>query len=152
MKKFLCIALSLSLFVPIVGHALDSSPAVKVTPLLKMRTSWDGKPIVFPAGQAEVTALIVEIAADAQTGWHEHPVPSFAYVLEGSLEVKRKTGEIAVLHAGDVLPEVVNTFHNGRSLEGKPVRLMVIYAGAVGTPLTIAHPEYKQVAPNLKQE
>ncbi len=124
------------------ASALDNSAAVTVTPLLKTTTTWDAKPIVYPQGQAEITALIVEIAAGAQTGWHEHPVPSFAYVLEGTLEVTRGTGETKVLRVGDVLPEVVSTLHNGRALEGKSVKLLVLYTGSVEKKLTIAHPEF----------
>ncbi len=124
------------------ASALDNTASVKVTPLLKTSTSWDGKPIVYPQGQANVTALIVEIAAGGQTGWHEHAVPSFAYVLEGTLEVTRASGETKLLHAGDMLAEVVNTLHNGRAMEGKSVKLLVLYTGAADKKLTIAHPEF----------
>ncbi|MEC5164132.1 MULTISPECIES: cupin domain-containing protein [unclassified Janthinobacterium] len=141
MNRTLIMASLFAICLPFSAHALDNSVAVKVTPLLKSSTSWDGKALAYPEGQAEVTALIVEIAAGAQTGWHEHPVASFAYVLEGTLEVTRKTGETKVLHVGDVLPEVVNTLHNGRSLDGKSVKLLVLYTGAVGRKLTVAHPE-----------
>jgi len=130
------------------ASALDNSAAVKVTPLLKTSTSWDGKPIVYPQGQAEITALIIEVAPGAETGWHEHPVPSFAYVLEGTLEVTRSTGETKLIHAGEVLPEVVNTLHNGRAMEGKSVKLFVLYTGVVGRKLTIAHPEFAPGVPN----
>jgi quercetin dioxygenase-like cupin family protein len=127
--------------------ALDNSASVKVTPLLKTATSWDGKPLVYPAGQAEVTALIVEIAAGGQTGWHEHSVPSFAYVLEGTLEVTQGNGATCQLHVGDTLPEVVQTLHNGRALGDKPVKLFVLYTGTVNQPLTSAHPEFTPPAP-----
>lgn len=124
------------------AHALDNTAAVKVTPLMKTSSSWDAKPIAYPAGAAEVTALIVEIAAGGQTGWHEHQVPSFAYVMEGTLEVTRATGETKVLHVGDMLPEVVDTLHNGRSLDGKAVKLLVLYAGSSEKKLTVPHPEF----------
>ena len=140
--KPLILAAALLLGFTNTASALDNSAAVKVTSLLKTSTSWDGKPIVYPAGQAEVTALIVEIAPGAQTGWHEHPVPSFAYVLEGTLEVTRGTGETKLLRAGDMFAEVVNTLHNGRSLEGKNVKLLVLYTGAVDKKLTLTHPEF----------
>lgn len=146
MKRIFAATTVLALCLPLTVRALDNSAAVKVTPLLKTTSSWDGKALVYPEGAAEVTSLIVEIAADGQTGWHEHPVPSFAYVMEGTLEVTRKTGETKVLHVGDVLPEVVGTLHNGRALEGKPVKLLVMYTGAAGKPLTIAHPELNQPA------
>jgi quercetin dioxygenase-like cupin family protein len=124
------------------ANAIDNSAAVKVTPLLKASQSWDGTPIVYPQGQAEVTALIVEIAAGARTGWHEHPVPSFAYVLEGTLEVTRASGETKLMQPGEVLAEVVDTLHNGRAMEGKSVKLLVLYTGVVDKKLTVAHPEF----------
>ena len=143
--QFLALAAMLAWAHP--ACALDNSASVKVTPLLKTATSWDGKPLVYPAGQAEVTALIVEIAAGGQTGWHEHSVPSFAYVLEGTLEVTQGNGATCQLHVGDTLPEVVQTLHNGRALGDHPVKLFVLYTGTVNQPLTSAHPEFTPPAP-----
>ena len=62
--------------------------------------------------------------------------------MEGALEVTREGGQTKVLRAGDVLSEVVGTLHNGRALEGRPVKLLVLYTGAAGKKLTVAHPEY----------
>jgi len=69
-------------------------------------------------------------------------VPSFAYILEGTLEVTQGNGATRVLHAGDTLSEVVQTLHNGRALGDKPVKLFVLYTGTVNQPLTFAHPEF----------
>ncbi|RJX30854.1 MAG: cupin domain-containing protein [Oxalobacter sp.] len=109
--------------------AVESSEAVTVTPLLKTRTVWDGKPLAWPQGKAEVTALRVEVAPGAETGWHRHSVPSFAVMLEGSLEVRLLDGRTKRLKAGDVLAEVVDTAHNGRNIGSTPVKLVVFYAG-----------------------
>ena len=49
--------------------------------------SWNGAPIKHPERRAEVTSLTVEIAPGGETNWHEHPVPSFGVLLEGTLEV-----------------------------------------------------------------
>ncbi len=135
------IVFTLALLMPLGAHALDNSAGVKVTPLLKTTRSWNGKPIVYPEGQAEITGLLVEIAPGAETGWHEHPVPSFAMVLEGTLEITLKSGEVKRLQSGDALAEVVDTPHNGRNVGTKPVKIVVFYAGAVGKPLTIKHPK-----------
>lgn len=119
------------------AYCLDASAAVQVTPVLKAQNSWDGKPILYPTGKAEVTGLLIEIAPGAETGWHMHPVASFALVLEGELEVQLKNGEVKRLKAGDALAEVVNTWHNGRNLGAVPVKLVVFYTGAAGQPLTV---------------
>lgn len=134
-NKLLAIALVWSL--TFNALALDNGAAVKVTPLLKTAASWDGKPIVYPHGQAEITALIVEIAPGGETGWHLHPVPSFGILLEGTLEVALKDGSVKRLQAGDALAEVTDTLHNGRNVGENSVKILVFYAGAVGKALTV---------------
>ncbi len=118
------------------AFALEESDAVSVFTILKTQTTWDGAPIVYPEGQAEVTGMLVEIAVGAQTGWHLHPVPSFAVVVEGELEVHLKNGMVKKLNAGDGLAEVVNTLHNGHNVGTVPVKLFVFYTGVVGDQLS----------------
>ena len=65
--------LALLLFIPTVLFAVDENSAVKVTQLLKTTSGWDGKQIVYPERQAELTALLIEIAPGESTGWHQHP-------------------------------------------------------------------------------
>ncbi|HZX30081.1 MAG TPA: cupin domain-containing protein [Rhodocyclaceae bacterium] len=142
-KSFRLLSILLVLCLPHVALALDATAAVKVAPLLKTTTTWNGAPIVYPQGQAEVTALVIEIAAGKETGWHEHPVPSLAYILEGNLDVTLATGEVKHLGPGDALAEVANTLHQGRALGDKPVKLVVFYVGAKNTALTVAHPEFQ---------
>lgn len=118
------------------AYALDQSAAVKVTTVLKTETSWNGKPIEYPSGKAEITGMVVEIAPGGETGWHLHPVPSFGMVLEGELEVHLKSGAVKLLKPGEALAEVVNTLHNGRNVGSVPVKLVVFYTGAVGQKLS----------------
>jgi len=129
------------LLLSLEAAALDAANDIKVTPLAKETTSWDGTPITYPQGQAEMTALLIEIGPDAQTGWHCHPVPNFAYMFEGTLEVTLDDGRVKLLKAGDVLSEVVNRSHNGRNVGSSPARLVVFYTGAVGTPLSVKDKE-----------
>jgi quercetin dioxygenase-like cupin family protein len=132
-------ALALFLFSPMVVFAVDENPAVKVTPLLKTSNGWDGKQIVYPEGQAEVTALLVEIAPGESTGWHQHPVPSFGFLLEGTLEITLTDGRVKRMEPGEALSEVTDTVHIGRALSKTPVKIVVFYAGAVGKALTLDH-------------
>jgi quercetin dioxygenase-like cupin family protein len=122
--------------------AFDKSAAIKVTPLLKTTTSWDGKTIEFPDGDAQITSLIVEIAPGGETGWHEHPVPSFGMLLQGTLEITSESGQSKRLQAGEALVEVVNTLHNGKNVGKEPVKILVFYAGSTDKLLTVAHPEF----------
>ena len=131
----ICLSLAGMSFSPMV-LALDPSESIKVTPLMKTTTTWDGKPVAYPQGKAEVTAMQVEIAPGAETGWHTHAVPSFAVMLSGELEVRLKDGRTKRLLTGDVLAEVVDVLHSGRNVGAVPVKLVVFYAGAEGKALT----------------
>ncbi|MBY0238500.1 MAG: cupin domain-containing protein [Burkholderiaceae bacterium] len=139
MKKItaaLLATLSAALLLP-PAYALDQSAAVKASTVLKTQTSWDGKPLAYPQGPAQVTGMLIEIAPGSETGWHLHTVPSFAMVTEGELEVHLKDGAVKRLKAGDMLAEVVNTLHNGRNVGTGPVKLVVVYTGVADSKLTV---------------
>ncbi len=120
--------------------AVEANSAVKVTSVLKTTSSWDGTPLHYPAGQAEITGMVIEIVPGGETGWHLHPVPSFGMVLEGQLTVHLQSGAVKVLKSGEALAEVVNTLHNGRNEGTVPVKILVFYAGAEGQPTTARPP------------
>ena len=136
----LCMAAAL---LPFAAHAIEPSATVKVTPLLKTTQSWNGAPIKYPEGQAEISALMIEIAPGGETNWHEHPVPSFGMLLEGTLEISLPDGKKKLMKAGEALAEVIATPHNGRNVGTTPVKLIVFYAGAVGKQLTVPRPDAK---------
>src|SRR5690606_38970998 len=118
-----CIAIWLLIALQTTAYAIEETSAVNVSTILKTQTTWDGKPIAYPAGTAEVTGMMIEIAVGGETGWHTHPVPSFAVVVEGELEVHLMSGKVKKLRAGDALAEVVDTAHNGRNAGSTPVKL-----------------------------
>ena len=106
-----CLAVTL---LPFGAQAIEPSQTVKVTQLLKTTQTWNGAPIKYPEGQAEITGVMIEIAPGGETNWHEHPVPSFGMVLEGTLEVSLTDGRKRLIKAGEAIAEVVATAHNGR--------------------------------------
>ena len=137
MKTFASIVAALAIFAAQPAFALEQSASVKVSRLMQTSSSWNGAALAYPGGQAEVTALLIEIAPGGETGWHQHPVPSFGYILEGELDVSLKDGSVKHLVAGQALAEVVNTLHNGRNVGKGPLKLVVFYAGATGSTLTV---------------
>lgn len=137
MKTFTSVVAALAFFTAQQACALDQSASVKVSKLMQTTSSWNGAALAYPAGQAEITSLLIEIAPGGETGWHLHPVASFGYILEGELEVSLKDGSVKHLVAGQALAEVVNTLHNGRNVGKGPVKLVVFYAGAVGSTLSV---------------
>lgn len=118
------------------AFALEPSASVKAVTVLKAANSWDGKPIEYPAGQPEMTCMVIEIAPGGETGWHLHSAPALGMVLEGEVEVQLKNGSMKRLKSGEAMAEVVNTLHNGRNVGTIPAKLVVFYAGSVGQKLS----------------
>jgi len=115
--------------------------AVQVTPLLKAQADGAGQKIVYPSGApAEITGVLVEIAPGGQTGWHSHPVPCVAYVLEGELSVELAGGETKALKAGEAFVEVVDVLHNGTNPGPKRARLVMFALGTAGQPYAVKAP------------
>ncbi|NTW69261.1 MAG: cupin domain-containing protein [Chlorobiaceae bacterium] len=111
---------------------------VEVKKLLVSTTTSSGDKIRYlKSKNPEVTALTVRIPPGGSTGWHKHPVPVYAYVLEGRLTVALKDGRTFTFNKGDALVEVMNTFHNGTNSGPEPVSLAVFYTGAAGVPNVI---------------
>ena len=106
--------------------------------LKKAATTANGKKIAFPVtDKAEVTAAMVSITPGAETGWHRHPMPVYAYVLSGRLSVSLEDGGLLSYAPGDVIIEVVEALHNGKNMGSDPVKLVVFYLGSEGVPLAI---------------
>ena len=148
MKLKLKILTVILLTLPHYVTAIENSANVKVTPLLKTSQSWDGKDLVYPQGKAEITGMLIEIAPGGETPWHLHPVPSFGMLLQGRLEITLENGQLKQMQAGDALAEVVNTLHKGKNKGTEPVKIVVFYAGAIDTALTVTPQTAKLKAEN----
>lgn len=126
----LCLA---SFTLPALGA--DYQRGVSATVLKSSSVTGNGQKIVYPVtDKAEVTAMTVSLPPGAETGWHSHPIPVYAYVVEGRLDVELEGGQVITYRSGDAIIEVVNTLHNGRNQGSEDVRLVVFYTGAEGTP------------------
>ncbi len=110
------------------------SPKVEVTPLLATGETTIGQPLAYPPGKPQVTAVIVTIPPGGETGWHEHPVPLFGYMLDGVLTVDYGDKGVHVYKPGDSLMEAMNWPHNGANKGDTPVRILAVYLGAEGIP------------------
>ena len=122
------------------GAALAAdAPTATNEVLLKSTSSWDGTPYIrSPDGAPELTTLKITIPPRTELPWHTHPMPNVAYVLSGELTVEqREGGQSKTIQAGDVLPEMVDINHRGRTGDN-PVVLIVFYAGTKGMPLSVA--------------
>jgi quercetin dioxygenase-like cupin family protein len=126
MKQF-CLALCL-LFAATISASTQEK--ITATKLFQSTVTAAGQPIVFPASNAEVTALMVDIPAGADTGWHRHPWPRYAYVVSGAVTVENEAGQRQTYRAGEFVVEQINIFHRGTTTE--PTRLLVIDQDVAG--------------------
>lgn len=110
--------------------------------LVKSTRSWDGQPLMaYPLGQPEVTIRRITIPAGARLESHLHPVINAGVLLRGELTVVAGDGQTLILKAGDAIVELVNKAHYGVNRGTEPAEIVVVYAGAVATPITVVQPE-----------
>jgi len=106
--------------------------------LLKTNSSWNGQQ--YPAvnlQNPEVNVLKITIPAGEKLAWHQHPMINVAYMLQGELTVHTESGDVTTIKAGDVMAEVVNTWHYGENNGTEDVILVVTYVGEKDAPLSI---------------
>lgn len=101
-----------------------------LTPILSGNQTIIDQTIAYPAGTPKVTAAIVTIPVGGHTGWHEHAVPLFAYILEGNLSVDYGTKGVKTLEPGTGMLEAMDWPHNATNVGDVPVRILAVYMGA----------------------
>jgi len=134
--KYVCTVILIGLIISCAPKQNGSVLPISSKEILKTTTSWDGDPIKYPEGEPEITGLIIEAQEDVEIGFHCHPVPNIAYMLEGEIEVELFDGQKHIFKKGDAFEEVINTWHKGKVLKG-PAKILVYYVGEVDMPITI---------------
>ena len=104
-----------------------------LTPIFTGHETIIGQPIAFPTDPNPViTSAIVTIPPGGETGWHEHSVPLFVYILEGAVTVDYGSLGIRVIAAGSSMLEAMDWPHNAHNYGEVPVRILAVYMGAEG--------------------
>jgi quercetin dioxygenase-like cupin family protein len=110
----------------------------KTTPVLKSGVTAGKTPIEYPkTGKAEIISVIGELEPGGRTALHQHPVPVYVYVLEGTLTVQAQGAEAREYQPGQAFLEDVNHWHQAFNKGAAPVRILVVFAGEEGKPTTI---------------
>ena len=109
----------------------------KTTPLVKAVTTAGNDKLVYPAGEAEIVSVIGELDAGGRTARHQHPVPVFVYVLEGTLSVQADGAAARTYKAGEAFIEDVDRWHQAFNRGTSSVKILAVFAGAAGKPTTV---------------
>lgn len=115
----------------------EYSDKIESVTLLKTTKSWDGTLYsAYPSGQPEISVLKISVPPNKALDWHKHPVINAAYIEKGEIQIERKEdGKTQWVKQGQVLPEMVNIAHRGRTGD-KGATLIVFYSGSPDIPLS----------------
>jgi quercetin dioxygenase-like cupin family protein len=134
-RRFLI--LLLALLVSCTTYA-DDTVGVITEVLAKTGNSWDGSTLpAYPDKSPEITILRITIPCGTTLPIHLHPVINAGVLLSGELTVITEGDKTLQLKAGDPVVEVVNKWHYGKNTGNDPAVILVFYAGAIDTPITI---------------
>jgi quercetin dioxygenase-like cupin family protein len=123
--------------------ALGAAPAMgqqgqTTKQLLEATTTVAGVPLKYPAGQPRITAVLSTLEPGGTTPRHQHPVPTFIYVVEGTLAIDTDGAAPREVKAGDAFMEVEDTWHRNRNPSTtERVRYLLVFAGDDKTPYVI---------------
>jgi quercetin dioxygenase-like cupin family protein len=109
----------------------------KVTPVLKATKTASEMPFQYPKEKPEFVSVIGELEPGGRTSLHQHPVPVFVYVLEGTLTVQSEGGPVREYKTGQGFVEDVNHTHQAFNKGTAPTKILVVFAGEEGKPTTI---------------
>ena len=119
----------------ILGFVASTSAqqAPKVSPVVKATATASGQKLQYPqTDKPEIESVLIEIAPGGESGRHMHPVPTYVYVLEGTLTVEMDNESPREYAAGSGFLESVNTWHNGKNLGQAPVKVLVVFVSEEG--------------------
>lgn len=125
----------------VAGAALGRATYPPLEVLLSSSETVLGQPIAYPEGLPLVTAAIVTMAPGQETGWHTHPVPLFAWMLEGELTIDYDPDGTRVYRSGDAFLEAFRTRHDGRNTGDGEARILAVFMGAAGVANTVLEGE-----------
>ncbi len=109
--------------------------------LLESSATVAGTPLKYPTGTPKFTANLSTIEPGGSSPRHQHPVPTFIYVIEGTLFVDVDGAGTREVKAGEGFMEVVDTWHRNRNPSTSArVQYVLVSTGDDKTPFVIRAP------------
>ncbi|MFT5114646.1 MAG: chorismate mutase-like protein [Parasphingorhabdus sp.] len=155
MNNLLCRTLFVNVFaititlITSLNLANANSSYPRVQPLLSTSQSIISEKLIYPIGDAKVSAVIVNLQPGEETGWHQHGVPLFGYILQGELTVDYGIHGKRIYREGDSLVEAITAAHNGVNTGSNMMRVLAVFMGTETIANSVAYSEY--VPPILQQ-
>lgn len=132
----------LLVFALLASSAEQGVTRENVASLLSTGQTVLGQPIAYPTqAPAHVAATVITMLPGEATGWHQHNVPMFGYILEGEITVDYGDKGTHVYRQGEALMEAIDAAHNGRNTGSGPARILAVFMGADGVPDTVMLPQ-----------
>ena len=120
----------------------NQAQAVESIELLRTSQSWDGRELPdYPQGTPEMVAMKYTIPPGQKLGWHHHVAMNHGVLVQGELTIIGQDGKTKVMHAGEVVVEMVDAIHRGENRGTEPVVLYMFYLSQKDKALTVQHPE-----------
>ncbi|HEU0202070.1 MAG TPA: cupin domain-containing protein [Burkholderiaceae bacterium] len=123
-----------------VGSAdSDALPkGFKTTPVLKSGKTADGDPFAYPkTDKAEIVSVLGVLEPGGRTPLHQHPMPTYVYVMEGALEVQTEGKQVRTYKTGEAFMESVGRWHQAHNKSDKPAKILVVFVAEEGKPTTV---------------
>lgn len=105
---------------------------LKATTVMQDTKTVTGQALQFPQSRNQITAVLLEIMPGGEVGRHQHPVPTFVYVLEGSVTIEMEGRPSHAYRQGEAYLEAINTWHNAYNRGTTTAKLLVVFAGEEG--------------------
>lgn len=134
------LATGLAMAVPAAVLAQDTAlpEGFATEPLLDTTTTRDNDPIAWPQGTPRIISVVGTIEPGGRTPLHQHPVPTFVYVLDGEVELRTEGGDPHTYTTGEAYIEALNRDHQLFNVTDADATVLVVFVGAEGEPTTVA--------------
>ena len=135
--RFLMTGASFGLFLTAAAADEKEAAGFEASPLLKTSMTIDNAVLAYPTGKPEITSVIITVQPGGHSNLHQHPVITIVHVLEGEADLR--VGE-QVFHykAGDAWVEPINVLNQIFNPGTVPLKNLVVFVGAEGTPNAVA--------------
>jgi quercetin dioxygenase-like cupin family protein len=126
------------LFVTLCSPNAAAQQGQNIKLLLEATSTVAGMPLKYPGGAPKVTANLSTLEPNGFTPRHKHPVPTFIYVVQGTLAIDVDGAPTREVKAGDAFMEVEDTWHRNRNPSAtERVQYLLVFMGDDKTPYVI---------------